>query len=72
MFPAYFIAILFIFPFFNSCSADVGYQGRQQYVNLATGCWHMGTVAHEIGGKHTYKDWLFMLKEMTEELTKYY
>ncbi|KAM7449676.1 hypothetical protein ABFA07_002352 [Porites harrisoni] len=37
------------FRFGTGCSADVGYQGRQQYVNLATGCWHMGTVAHEIG-----------------------
>lgn len=34
------------------------------------GTWELW--AHEIGGKHTYKDWLFMLKEMTEELTKYY
>ena len=32
-----------------SCSASVGYQGYQQFVNLAPGCWHMGTVAHEIG-----------------------
>lgn len=31
-----------------SCSA-VGYQGYQQFVNLVPGCWHMGTVAHEIG-----------------------
>ncbi|XP_027042927.1 zinc metalloproteinase nas-4-like [Pocillopora damicornis] len=33
----------------SGCSASVGYQGYQQFVNLAPGCWHMGTVAHEIG-----------------------
>ena len=27
----------------------MGYQGYQQFVNLAPGCWRMGTVAHEIG-----------------------
>ena len=27
----------------------MGYQGYQQFVNLAPGCWHMGTVVHEIG-----------------------
>ncbi|KAJ7394077.1 hypothetical protein OS493_003751 [Desmophyllum pertusum] len=33
----------------SGCSATVGYQGYQQYISLAPGCWHMGTVAHEIG-----------------------
>lgn len=27
----------------------MGRTGRRQYVNLAQGCWHRGTVAHEIG-----------------------
>ncbi|XP_078357450.1 zinc metalloproteinase nas-4-like [Oculina patagonica] len=37
------------FRYGSGCSATVGYQGSQQFVNLAPGCWHMGTVAHEIG-----------------------
>ncbi|KAJ7393130.1 hypothetical protein OS493_008430 [Desmophyllum pertusum] len=33
----------------SGCSSHVGRIGRRQNINLARGCWHRGTVAHEIG-----------------------
>ena len=32
-----------------SCSSYVGRIGGKQVINLASGCWRMGTVAHEMG-----------------------
>ncbi len=31
------------------CSSYVGMTGGRQRINLASGCWHHGTVVHEIG-----------------------
>merc|ERR1719309_318237 len=33
----------------SGCSSYVGRTGSRQDINLASGCWHMGIVAHEIG-----------------------
>lgn len=33
----------------GGCSSPVGYSGRSNRVSLASGCWRLGTVEHEIG-----------------------
>jgi hypothetical protein len=33
----------------GGCSSPVGYSGRTNRVSLASGCWRLGTVEHEIG-----------------------
>ena len=34
---------------FTRCSSDVGMQGGRQTVTLGAGCFHHGTVLHELG-----------------------
>jgi len=38
-----------LFYVFRSCSAEVGYTGRRQTVNLHSKCWKKGIVIHELG-----------------------